>query len=74
MQTKESRIHMRGFASMTLEKRKEYASRGGRIATMKGRAHQWSREEARVAGRKGGLVVSQDREHMSVIGTKGGRN
>jgi general stress protein YciG len=29
-------------------------------------------EEAREAGRKGGEAVSRDREHMAMIGRKGG--
>lgn len=44
----------RGFASMTREKQREIASRGGRAAHEKGTAHEWSSDEARSAGRKGG--------------------
>lgn len=44
----------KGFASMTEEKRKAIASRGGRAAHAKGTAHEFSSEEARKAGRKGG--------------------
>lgn len=62
----------RGFASMDPERQKEIASRGGRAAHAKGTAHEWSSEEARVAGRKGGEVVSRDREHMAAIGREGG--
>ncbi len=46
----------RGFASMDRSKQKEIASKGGRAAHVKGTAHEWSAEEARVAGRKGGLA------------------
>lgn len=46
----------RGFASMSPEKRREIASMGGRAAHQKGTAHQWSSDEAREAGRKGGSV------------------
>lgn len=45
----------RGFASMNAETRHRIASLGGRAAHAKGTAHQWSREEAIAAGRKGGL-------------------
>jgi general stress protein YciG len=45
---------LRGFASMDPEKQKEIARKGGRAAHMKGTAHEWTSEEARVAGRKGG--------------------
>ena len=30
-------------------------------------------EEAREAGRKGGMVVSQNRDHMAAIGREGGK-
>lgn len=36
------------------EKQRTIASKGGRAAHAKGTAHEWSREEARAAGRKGG--------------------
>ena len=62
----------RGFASMDPARQREIASRGGRAAHEKGTAHEWSPDEARVAGRKGGEVVSRDREHMSLIGREGG--
>jgi len=44
----------RGFASMDLEKQRLIASKGGKAAHQKGTAHEWSSEEARAAGRKGG--------------------
>lgn len=62
----------RGFASMSAEKKREIASKGGRAAHQKGTAHEFTSEEARAAGRKGGVTVSQDRAHMSTIGRKGG--
>lgn len=43
----------RGFASMTLEQRKQIASMGGKRAHEIGRAHQFTSDEARAAGRKG---------------------
>jgi general stress protein YciG len=46
----------RGFASMSAEKQREIASKGGRAAHEKGTAHEWSADEARNAGRKGGQV------------------
>lgn len=48
------RKERRGFASMSPEKQREIASKGGRAAHMKGTAHEWTSEEARAAGRKGG--------------------
>ncbi len=48
------RKERRGFASMSPEKQREIASKGGRAAHTKGTAHEWTSEEARAAGRKGG--------------------
>src|ERR1051326_5425841 len=62
----------RGFASMDEEKQREIASKGGKAAHEKGTAHEFTPEEAREAGRKGGEAVSEDREHMGEIGRKGG--
>lgn len=62
----------RGFASMDGEKQRRIASEGGRIAHQRGAAHEFSPQEAREAGRKGGRQVSKDREHMAAIGRKGG--
>jgi uncharacterized protein len=46
----------RGFASMDRTKQREIASKGGKAAHQKGSAHEWTSEEAREAGRKGGLA------------------
>ena len=64
----------RGFASMDPARQREIASRGGRAAHEKGTAHEWSANEAREAGRKGGVTVSQDRDHMAAIGREGGES
>jgi general stress protein YciG len=64
----------RGFASMDEERQREIASQGGRAAHEAGTAHEFTSEEAREAGRKGGEAVSRDREHMAEIGAEGGRN
>jgi len=63
----------RGFAAMSPERQRAIASEGGRAAHRQGVAHEWSSEEARQAGRKGGQIVSRNREHMSEIGRKGGQ-
>jgi general stress protein YciG len=63
----------RGFASMDSEKQKEIASKGGKAAHAQGRAHEFTADEARSAGRKGGEAVSKDREHMASIGRAGGQ-
>jgi hypothetical protein len=41
---------------MSPEKQREIASKGGRAAHEKGTAHEWTAEEARNAGRKGGQI------------------
>ena len=46
----------RGFASMDRTKQREIASKGGKAAHQKGTAHEWTSEEAREAGRKGGMA------------------
>ena len=63
----------RGFALMDPDRQREIARKGGKAAHEKGTAHQFTSEEARDAGRKGGQVVSQHREHMVEIGRSGGR-
>ncbi len=64
----------RGFASMDRTRQREIASKGGRAAHAKGTAHEWSSDEARTAGQKGGIVVSRDRTHMATIGREGGES
>lgn len=49
-------VEDRGFASMDRNRQREIASKGGRAAHKKGAAHEWTREEAQAAGRKGGLA------------------
>jgi len=41
---------------MSAEKQREIASKGGRAAHEKGTAHEWTPDEARHAGRKGGQI------------------
>ena len=62
----------RGFASMDPSRQRDIASKGGKAAHAKGTAHEWTADEARNAGRKGGEVVSRDRAHMEAIGRAGG--
>ena len=57
----------RGFASMDRAKQREIASKGGKAAHQKGTAHEWTSEEARDAGRKGGIASHRRRrEAMGV--------
>ena len=62
----------RGFAAMDKDRQRKIASAGGRAAHECGNAHEFTSEEARSAGRKGGMSISQNREHMAAIGSKGG--
>ncbi len=57
----------RGFACMSPEKRRALGSRGGTKAQATGKVKHWTPEEAAIAGRKGGIAVSNDRDHMSKI-------
>lgn len=59
------RKERRGFASMSPEKQREIASKGGKAAHAKGTAHEWTSEEAREAGRKGGMASHRRRKEMS---------
>jgi uncharacterized protein len=53
----------RGFASMDPQRQREIASEGGRAAHEKGTAHEFTSEEAREAGRKGGQARSANRRN-----------
>lgn len=73
MESDGSGTRNRGFASMNAEKQREIARKGGRAAHEKGTAHEFTADEARAAGRKGGERVAANREHMSRIGRLGGK-
>ena len=51
-----SRISRRGFASMDPTEQRRIASEGGKASHASGQGHKWTSEEARAAGRKGGLT------------------
>lgn len=57
---------------MDPDKQRAIASKGGKAAHAQGRAHEFTPEEARVAGSKGGESVSRNPEHMATIGRLGG--
>lgn len=59
------RKERRGFASMSPEKQREIASKGGRAAHERGTAHEWTADEARSAGRRGGQVSRGGRGRLS---------
>jgi len=51
---------------MSPEKQREIASKGGRAAHEKGTAHEWTADEARNAGRKGGQVSRGGRGRLVI--------
>jgi len=53
----------KGFASMERGKQKAIASLGGKAAHRRGTAHEWTSEEARAAGRKGGMKSHQNKKN-----------
>ena len=59
MATDQRKGRGRGFASMDPHKQREIASKGGRAAHQQRTAHEWSSDEAREAGRKGGAASRQ---------------
>ena len=66
------RKERRGFASMSPEKQREIASKGGRAAHEKGTAHEWTADEARAAGRKGGQISRGGRGRLMTSATDSG--
>src|ERR1700722_17782037 len=69
----QQRTRNSGFASMDSGKQKEIARKGGMAAHRKGTAHEFTADEARAAGKKGGERVSANRSHMAEIGRLGGQ-
>jgi uncharacterized protein len=66
---------LRGFASMTKERQREIASRGGKVAHEKGAAHEFNSMEAAMAARKGherGTAHEFTAEEAREAGRKGG--
>jgi len=61
----------RGFAAMSPEKRREAARKGGIAAHRLGVAHEFTPEEAKVAGKRGGVRTS-DLYDMADLGKRGG--
>jgi general stress protein YciG len=60
----------RGFGSMIktpegAAKVRRIASKGGRAAHEQGSAHEWTVDEARAAGRKGGLASAAKRRERT---------
>ena len=64
----------RGFASMDRAKQREIASKGGKAAHQKGTAHEWTSDEARDAGRKGGLASHKRRREQLMTNSASGES
>jgi hypothetical protein len=64
----------RGFASMDRNKQREIASKGGKAAHQKGTAHEWTSEEAREAGRKGGMASHRRKQQQQGGGNESSSN
>jgi len=62
----------RGFAGMDPERQRQISSQGGKAAHQKGTAHEFDSEEAREAGRKGGMVSGGRRRARESTGGEGG--
>jgi general stress protein YciG len=62
----------RGFASMDRNKQRDIASKGGKAAHQKGTAHEWTSEEAREAGRKGGMASHRRKQQGGDATNTGG--
>ena len=60
----------RGFAAMDRAKQREIASKGGKAAHEKGTAHEFTPEQARDAGRKGGQAATARGRPTSSPGRK----
>jgi general stress protein YciG len=48
---------------MDRSKQRDIASKGGKAAHQKGTAHEWTSEEAREAGRKGGMASHRRKQN-----------
>lgn len=59
-----------GFAALPPQRMREICQQGA--AAQAPQRHRWTAESAQEAGRKGGLAVSQNREHMRELGRRGG--
>jgi len=54
---------------MDRSKQREIASKGGKAAHQKGTAHEWTSEEAREAGRKGGMASHRRKQEQQSGGS-----
>jgi general stress protein YciG len=57
----------RGFAAMSKDRVREIASKGGKSAHLAGTAHVWTPEQARIAGKRGGIAPHKSRGKKIII-------
>lgn len=57
---------------MDRSKQREIASKGGKAAHQKGTAHEWTSDEAREAGRRGGIASHRRRRERDTNEPEGG--
>lgn len=62
--TTPSTFKQKNFNNLSPERRSEISSIGGRAAHLQGKAHKFTSEEAREAGRKGGLARAAKRNQV----------
>lgn len=62
----------RGFGSMDPQRQREIASEGGRASHESGKAHEFTPEEAREAGKKSHSGQSSDKGNQQGGGRSGG--
>jgi len=62
-------VKNRGFASMPADKRQQISSKGGKASHANGGAHEWTSEEAREAGHKGGTITHQRKRDAAALTT-----
>lgn len=64
----------RGFASMSKEQQRLIASKGGKAAHDYGKVHEWTSDEAKIAGAKGGKKAYENRlNHVGCINCGGSK-
>ena len=69
MKTTTGTRRRQGFATMDPEKQRQLARLGGKAAHAKGTGHEWTSEEARKAGAKGGSISRGGRGRLRESGT-----
>jgi uncharacterized protein len=67
MNEEEPKTSRRGFGGMTPERRSEIGRLGGKAAHAKGSAHEFTADEAKAAGQKGGAAKARKRREAALM-------